>query len=184
VITISGLHGTGKTTVAKKLAKKLDLGTISAGGLFRQIANERGLSLGNMSKKASQNYDLDRLVDARTREEAKKGNVILDGLLSGWMAGEDADLKFYLFAPEDVRISRIARRDKCSLEEAKKATLFREELERKRFKKFYSIDIDDYSIYDVVLNTALLSPNGNTRILECFAKAYIEEKGVKRICPH
>ncbi len=179
VITVSGLHGTGKTTIAKKLANKLDLRHISAGGLFRQLAEEKGLSLEDMSEKASQKNDLDRLVDARTKEEARKGSVILDGLISGWMAGEDADLKFYLFAPEDVRISRIARRDKCYLEEAKKATLFREELERRRFKKFYAIDIDNYSIYDIVLNTALLSPNGNTRILECFARTYIEEKGVK-----
>jgi len=179
VITISGLHGTGKTTVAEILAKRLRLRHVSAGQLFRQIAGERGLSLSDMSSRASEKDELDRLVDSCTKEEAGKGNVVIDGLLAGWIAGEDADLRFYLSALDDVRIARIARRDKCSFEEARKVTLFRERLERRRFKRFYAIDIDDYSIYDLVLNTGLLSPRGNVRVLESFARAYMAEHRVR-----
>ena len=178
VITVSGLHGTGKTTIAEILAKRLGLRHISAGRLFRQIAEERGLSLGDLSEEASKKDDLDKLVDMRTREEAKKGNVVIDGLLVGWIVRKDANLKFHLFAPDGVRIARIARRDKCSFDEAEKATFFRERLERRRFKRFYVIDIDDYSIYDLVLNTALLSPNGNARVLEYLVRAYMKEQVV------
>jgi cytidylate kinase len=176
VITVSGFHGTGKTTVAEMLARALGLRHVSAGQLFRQMAEERGLSLSALSVRASEKDELDRLVDSRTKEEAKKGNAVIDGLLAGWMAGEDADLKFYLFAPDDVRVARIARRDKCSLEEARKATFSRERLERRRFKRFYAIDIDDLSIYDLILNTGLLSPRGNVRVLEGFARAYMRER--------
>lgn len=179
VITISGLHGTGKTTVAEILARNLELRHISAGQLFRQIAEERGLSLNALSMKASEKDELDRLVDERTKQEVKKGNAVIDGLLAGWMAGKSADLKFYLSAPRDVRLARIARRDRCSIEEARKATFLRERLERGRFKRFYAIEIDDLSIYDLVLNTGLLSPRGNVRVLESFARAYMKEREAK-----
>jgi len=179
VVTLGGLHGTGKTTVARVLARSLSLRYFSAGELFRQIAKERDLSLSEISRKASKKDDLDKLVDNRTREEVEKGNVVIEGLLSSWIAGNRANLRFYLFAPDDIRILRIARRDNCSVEEARNATLFRENLERRRFKKFYAIDIDDYSIYDLTLNTALLSSEGNARVLECFVRTYGGEQGVK-----
>jgi cytidylate kinase len=176
---VGGLHGTGKTTVARILANSLGLRYFSAGELFRQMAKERDLSLSEISRKASKKDDLDKLVDDRTREEVEKDNVVVEGLLSSWIAGKKANLRFYLYAPDDVRILRIAKRDNCSVEEARNATLFRENLERRRFKKFYAIDIDDYSTYDLTLNTALLSSEGNVRILECFARAYGREQGVK-----
>ena len=175
-ITIGGLHGTGKTTVAEMLARNLGLRHVSAGELFRRIAKERGLSLSDLSMKASEKDHLDKLVDERTKEEAQKGGAVIDGQLAAWMGGENVDLKFFLFASEEVRLARIARRDRCTREEAKRATYLREDLERRRFKKFYGIDIDDRSIYDLTLNTGLLSPRGNVQILECFARAYMKER--------
>ena len=179
VITVSGLHGTGKTTVARILAESLQLRFFSAGDLFRQMAIRGELSLSEISQKASKNSDFDKLVDDRTREEAEKGNVVIEGLLSSWVAGKKANLRFYLYAPDDVRVLRIAKREHCSVEEARNATLFREDLERRRFKKFYAIDIDNHSIYDLSLNTAFLSAEGNARILECFAREYSRGQGVK-----
>ncbi len=45
VITLSGLHGTGKTTYAKPLSQIFNLRHISAGILFRQIAEECTLKM-------------------------------------------------------------------------------------------------------------------------------------------
>ena len=44
-VTISGLHGTGKTTYARILSKDFGLRHISAGDLFRQIAKGKGVSI-------------------------------------------------------------------------------------------------------------------------------------------
>ena len=40
IITISGLHGTGKSTIGKKLAENLGIRYYSTGQAFRELANE------------------------------------------------------------------------------------------------------------------------------------------------
>ena len=91
VITISGLHGTGKSTYAKELAKEFGLRYISAGIIFRQIATERGVTLEELSRIAVKDKRIDRLIDKQTVDEARKGSAVLDGHLAGWMAREYAD---------------------------------------------------------------------------------------------
>ena len=59
----------------------------------------------------------------------------------------------------------MAERDGLSYEEARRQTLNRERLERERYLKYYGIDVDDLSIYDIVLNTAKMPIDGNARVL-------------------
>ena len=179
VIAISGLHGTGKSTYAKNIAKEFGLRHVSAGELFRQIAAERKLSLAELSREAEKNDEVDRLLDERTRREIEKGDLVVDGLLAGWIAREYSALKIYLSAPYEVRISRIASRDGISYAEAERVTSLRERIERRRFKRLYGVEIADLSIYDLVLNTSLLSIKSNTAIIKSFVRAYIKSRGGK-----
>jgi len=171
VITVSGLHGTGKSTHARRLAEALGLRHVSAGMMFRRMAEERGVTLREMSRLAEEDPEIDRLVDERTKEEAMEGGVVVDAALSGWMA-EDADIKVFLTAPLEERIRRIAARDGATFREAREATLLREEIERERFKRYYGIDIADLSIYDVVLNSELFDADGTARILKRVVEEY------------
>ena len=125
VITISGLHGTGKSTIARAISKAFNLRHISAGDLFRQIAFKRGLTVSELSKLSAKNRSVDDVVDERTRSEAKRGSVVLDGLLTGWLAKDHADLKIFLVASETARITRIAGREGISYNTAREATLQR-----------------------------------------------------------
>jgi len=179
VITISGLHGTGKTTYAKILSKDLGLRHVSAGELFRKIAKERCISITELSQIASRNHEIDHLIDNRTKKEAENGDVIIDGLLAGWMARDLADIKVHLVASERIRIGRIARRDRIPYEEAKKVTLLREKIERERFKRVYNINIDDNLIYDLVLNTGLRPLEANVEIIRKFIQEYVKFHGGK-----
>lgn len=174
VIAISGLHGTGKSVYARNIAKEFRLRYISAGELFRQIAMERKLSLAELSLEATKDDGIDRLLDKRTREEIKKGKIVVEGLLAGWIAMEHTALKIYLKAPNEIRISRIASRDSISYTEAEKTTLFREQNERKRFKRIYDIDIDNLTIYDLILNTALMPIESNIKIIKSMIKEYLK----------
>jgi cytidylate kinase len=91
VITVGGLHGTGKSSVADAVAKKFNLRRISAGVAFRQLAKERNLTLEEFSRVAEGNEEIDRLIDDRLKTEAEKGDAVIDGQLAAWMAGDNAD---------------------------------------------------------------------------------------------
>lgn len=171
VIAVSGHHGSGRSTHAEKLAEALGLRYVSSGTVFRQMAEERGMSLEEMSRLTDEDPDLDKLIDERAREETRDGGVVLDATLSGWMA-IDPDIKFFLTTPFEVRVRRIAEREGLSLEEARKETLVRSESERERFMRYYGIDITDLTIYDVVLNTDLYEPEGTSRILKRVVEEY------------
>lgn len=173
VVTVSGLHGTGKSTYAKTLAKAFKMRHISAGELFRNLMKEKGIGIHEFSVLASRDRRIDHAIDDRIMDEARNGNVIIDGQLAAWMAREFAQVKFYLLALDQTRFERIAKRDKISLTEARRVTLDREQIEKDRYKKYYNINIDDLSIYDLVLNTELLSLNSN---IELFIKVIEDYK--------
>lgn len=164
-ITISGPPGSGKTTVAKILSERLKIKLISAGEVFRRLAFEKGMSLEEFSKHAELNPEIDILVDKVQREMAEKEkDAIIEGRLSGWMI-KNAELKVYLFADAEVRYSRIAKREGKDLSVVRKETLLREEVEKRRYQKFYGIDIEDWRIYDLIINSNRMSPEKIAEII-------------------
>ena len=67
---------------------------------------------------------------------------------------EKADIRIWLFAPITCRIKRIVNRDQIADDEtAKKITLERERCEAGRYSAYYNIDINDLSIYHIILNS-------------------------------
>jgi len=175
VVAMSGLHGSGKSTHARRLAPELGLRYVSAGELFRRIALERGISLEEMTRLANQDPEIDKALDARTKEESRKGGIVIDAALAGWMA-ENADIKIFLKAPFEARMHRIAVREGLPLEEAKRRTLLRERVERERYRRYYGVDVSDLSIYDVVLNTELFDPDATARILKKIVDEYCSSR--------
>lgn len=174
VITISGFHGTGKSTYAKRLAEEFGLRLVTAGMVFRQIASERGVSPEELSRLAMRDKRIDLLIDERTKEEAKKGSVVLDGHLAGWMAKDYADIKIFLTASIPVRAQRIANRNHIPIKEAEHQMLTIERIERNRWKKLYKIDLANQLIYDVILNTGLLPLESVIKILKEIVREYIQ----------
>ncbi len=176
VITISGLHGTGKTTYARNLSQLLNLRHISAGEIFRKLADQRGVSLSKMSKIAQEQDEIDKLIDDKIKGEAEKGSVVLDGLLTASMVEDKAQIKIYLFAPDKVRFRRIASREKLSFEDARKQTLERETIEKERYTKLYNLNIDDLTIYDVIINTDMMPLRSNIKVLTGIIREYMKAK--------
>jgi len=175
VITIGGLHGTGKSSVADSIAKRFGLKRISAGVIFRELAKERDMTLEEFSRIAEGDLDIDELIDSTQRKAAAKGNAVIDGQLAAWMAGEHADLKILLTAPIEVRISRIAERDGTEFEVAKRETIAREGSEKARYFEYYKIDISDHSIYDLILNTGKYDLGGVTEIVAKAIETYFSQ---------
>ena len=110
-ITVSGLPGSGTTSLARYLADLLHTDLISAGEVFRHMAQEHGMELAEFGRLAESDPSFDRLIDDRQKEIALAyDNIIVEGRLSGWFVPE-ADLKIWLNAPLECRVARIQNRD-------------------------------------------------------------------------
>ncbi len=175
VITVSGYHGSGRSTHSTRLAETFGLRYVSSGTIFRQLAKERGLSLEEMSKLTEKDSEIDRKIDERAKEESKKPGVVIDATLAGWMA-ESPDIRIFLLTSFEERIRRIANREGISFEEAEKETVAREKSEKERFRTYYSVNLEDLSIYDVVLNTELFEEDATARILKSVVVEYCSAK--------
>ncbi len=172
-VAISGFHGAGKTTVSERLSEELGLRHVSAGKVFREMAEEKDMDLAEFSEYVENNPEIDKEIDQRTIDEAKKDNVLLDARLAGWMA-EEADLRILLDAPLKRRVKRIAKREDRPIDEVKEETIVRGESEKKRFKEFYNIDVEDRSEFDIVLNTAKFTEEETVQILKS-AISYVSD---------
>lgn len=158
-ITIGGLPGSGTTTIARLLSKALSIEIISAGELFRELARDKDLQLAQFNELAENNDDFDRWIDEQQGEEAlKRAQVIAEGRLSGYFV-PSAELKIWLKAPIEVRAQRVAKREKIPYESALAAMKAREQSEHKRYERYYGIDLNDLSIYDLVIDTSCWREN-------------------------
>jgi cytidylate kinase len=161
-ITISGVPGTGTTTLSKALSKELDLRWVNSGDLFRRIASEKRVSLVELSRMAEQGPEIDYLIDDIMKEEAKAGPGIFEGRLAGHLL--EADLKILLKGDLKARAQRVASREGKLLEDALRESRQREESEARRYKKYYNIDLHDCSVYDLVIDTIRWNEKGTQAI--------------------
>ncbi len=157
VITIGGPHGSGRSTIAKAVAEHFNLKHFSTGKVFREVAKERNLSVSELNESAEREVDLE--VDRRSKEEAAKGGVVIESDLAAWM-NPDSDVKIWLTASLAERARRIYNDEKkrhaeeySTLKEAEETVRKRDKEDRRRYKEYYDIDLDDLSIYDLVLDT-------------------------------
>jgi len=165
-VTVSGPPGSGTTTLARLISERHQLGLISAGEVFRDLARERGLSVAEFGELAEKDITIDALIDVRQKEIAKeKDDIVVEGRLSGWMV-EEADLRIWLSAPIACRAKRIANRDGMDEYTAREVTLAREESERKRYRNFYKIEIDDLTPYHLTIDSELWSGEALAAIVD------------------
>ncbi len=168
IITIGGLPGTGTTTISKLVSEKYGLKHVCAGFIFRDMAKEMNMELGEFSKYAEKNPEIDKKIDKKQVELAARGNIILEGRLAAWMLKNNdikPTLSIWLMAPPMVRCKRISERESEDINTALKNMVNRENSEKKRYKEIYNIDIDDLSIYDIVIDSSTWDIEGVFNII-------------------
>ena len=158
IITISGDLGSGKSTVANAIAEKFKLKHYSAGDFMREMAEEKGITLLELSKLAEKNPAVDKEIDERNKTLAEKEqNFVIDSRLA-WHFIPNS-LKIYLKCDVDEAAKRIFPRkqkgddENISLEKTKENIIRREKSEIQRYKDYYGIDLKDESNYDFLLDT-------------------------------
>jgi len=173
LITISGLPGSGKTTVARRVADELGLEHVYAGNIFRRQAEAQGLTLSEYLRRAETDPSIDRQLDDRMRERARRGEAVLEGRLAAFMAeeaGADA-VKVFLDASEAVRARRIAEREGGATAERLQEIQAREASDRQRYRTIYGVDYHDHSRYDLVMDTDRRTPEALAREIVARARA-------------
>lgn len=160
VVTVSGTPGSGKTTVAKLLEKRLNLKYVYSGFLFREMAKKYKMSLEEFGKYCEEHSEIDKELDEKQIKILKKGNVILEGRLAGWLAYRNNIKAFKIFVDADIytRAKRIVNREGGDFEERRKEIIERERSESIRYKKYYNIDLKDKSIYDIIIDSSNKKP--------------------------
>ena len=174
-IAISGKSGCGNTTISRIVADTLGIRFINF--TFRNLAQEKGIWLEEILKKAAKNDRWDREVDKRQVELAReKGGCVLGSRLAIWMLPE-ADLKVFLTATEEIRAARIQIREGGSLEKIAEFTASRDRQDRERYLRIYNIDNDDFAFADLVIDTDNLTP---TQIADIIFKKIHEKFNLKK----
>ncbi|MGE4275010.1 MAG: (d)CMP kinase [Candidatus Methanomethylophilaceae archaeon] len=160
-LTISGPPGSGKTTVCQLLSERTGMDMYVFGRVFRELAAEKGLSLAELGRLAEEDFSVDRMIDGRLLDTARqREDIILESRLAAHLLTREGIPAFrvYLDASVPVRAERIGHREGESAEQAEAAMMDRAASEADRYRKYYGIDIQDRSVYDLVLDTGPLSP--------------------------
>jgi len=160
IITISGTSGSGKSTVGQLLKEKLKMNYIYSGQIFRETAKKYKMSLEEFGKYCENNENIDKELDEKQLNILKKGDIILEGRLAGWIAHKNniQGLKIMLNADFETRIKRIIEREDGEYNKRLGEILEREKSEEKRYDKYYNIDIKDTSIYDLIIDSSNKKP--------------------------
>lgn len=163
VVCISGMAGTGKSTLAKKLAQKYKLKYYSGGDALKELAADEGYNSSSRGwwespeglsflEKREKNLKFDKAVDDKLLEYAQQGNVLLDSWAMPWLL--KTGFKIWLVASEEKRAERIAKRDKIAVKKALQVLKEKEARTKAIYKKLYGFTLgEDFDPFNLVLDT-------------------------------
>ena len=166
-ITLSGTPGSGKSTTAELLHEELSLPYVYSGLIFRELAKEHNMNLAEFGSYCETHDDIDRELDEKQVSILKKGNVILEGRLAGWLAvlNDITAFKIWIDAKARIRAKRIVEREGGNIQNQYEKLLKRQKSEQIRYKKYYDIDVMDTSIYDLFIDSSKKSPQEILQII-------------------
>lgn len=175
VICISGMAGTGKSTLSKKIAEKYHLKYYSGGDALKALAKAEGYDVSSQGwwespkglsflKERVNDPKFDKAVDDTLLEYAEQGNVLLDSWTMPWLLKEG--FKIWLMASMEKRAARVAERDKITIDKAYAVLKEKEAQTKAIYKKLYSFSLgEDYAPFNFVLDTDNLNAEGVFEVL-------------------
>lgn len=168
IITIAGKLGSGKSSTANKVAEILGYNRASTGDFMRLIADQRKISLEELSKNAETDTSIDVELDNHNRDIGNKENIVLDSRLGFYFIPNS--FKVFLELDPSIAAERILKDASKNLNRQKetddgfnsveniiKSIDNRLLSERKRYKDLYGISNHTaHNNFDLVVDTATI----------------------------
>jgi len=162
IIALTGTLGSGKSSTADLVAKKLNFTRFSSGDFMRNIALEMNITLNELSLIAQDDTSIDIKIDNEVKKTREMNKVVIDSRLAYYFIPES--FKIYLDLPPEIAKERILknlkenplrRQSENSLteEEIYEKIILRLESEKKRYQKLYGIDHTDKNNFDLIIDT-------------------------------
>lgn len=156
-VSIAGHVGSGKSLVSRLVSERLGWRRVSTGAMFREIASRRGMTVLELNRHAETHPEIDDEVDGHLRDLAGTTDGLVIDSRMAWHFVPDS-FKVYLVVDPVVGAERVlgARRDDeryATLEDAARANTARQEAEADRYHTLYGVRRDDWTNYELIVDT-------------------------------
>ncbi|MBV6646711.1 MAG: AAA family ATPase [Cyclobacteriaceae bacterium] len=159
-ICISGELGSGKSSVSEALIKQLEgYEIISAGRINRESAEKKNLTTTEFNELLKADKQFDLWLDNQIRDYGQRGDQYIFDARLGWYFVPKS-FKIHLLTRPEVAAERVfgdgsrLNEQYKKVEDALDEIYRRKEAERARFGDFYGVDINDFSNYNLIIDTS------------------------------
>jgi cytidylate kinase len=162
ILTVSGLIGSGKTTICRHIEQLTGWRFVSAGTILRKMAEDEGVSVIALNERAKTDASIDKEIDdSLIALNGSREPLIVDSRLAWHFI--PGGYKIHLVVDRDVAARRVYSADRAdesysNAEAAYAANAQRQRIENERFQQYYGIDCDRWSNYDLILDSGTLTP--------------------------
>jgi cytidylate kinase len=162
-ISITGILGSGKSTVCKELTGRYGFRYFSTGVIQRELAVKMGMSTYELNKYSETHPEIDGLIDGELINLSDSPDDIVIDSRMAWHFVKDT-FKVYLLTDETVAAERVMRAQRGPSERYADTAQAREFLkarrvsENLRYKQTYGVDCDDLTNFDLVIDTTNDAP--------------------------
>ena len=173
-ILLSGLSGTGSTTAAKRIAADFNLAYVYGGQIFRNLAVERGVSLEELAESLEHDQETEREIDRRLIAAGMNDSVLIESRTIGWIfPREIPTVRIWLLCDLSERLRRVRAREHHP--RSAENLLRREASDNRRYRELYGIEEEDYSPFDLVVDTTTMPVDEVVAQIESFVRERIPD---------
>lgn len=186
IITISGMPGSGKSTVARRLSEQLAYKRYYMGAVRRGAARKLGLTLEEFNKKGEKDPSTDSFVEEYIQKLARSRDNFIIESRTAW-AFIPQSIKIFIYVDPREGSRRILKslknpRSARARNEGSQLRTYKEVLQSVknriqsddiRYKKYYGLKVRDKKNYDLYVDVTHLSVEEEYKIVEKFVRAHI-----------
>jgi CMP/dCMP kinase len=143
--------------------------------MFRDLATNRGIPLEELAESLERNPETERETDHRLIEAGRNDGVLIESRTMGWIFPTDLPAtRIWLTCDLEERLRRVQAREHHP--RSAENLLRREASDNRRYRALYGIEPEDYSPFDLVLDTTRLSVDEVVARIEAFVQNAVPDE--------